>query len=70
MQRQSRVVGLDELASLVRSAGERSLDEATRRSIERSLMAARSRDPSDRRVEEIERQWLVIRSRQPLARTA
>jgi hypothetical protein len=33
-------------------------------------MAARSRDPSDRRVEEIERQWLEIRSRQPVARSA
>ena len=70
MQRQSRVVGLDELASLVRSAGERSLDEATRRSIERSLMAARSRDPNDKRVEDIERQWMAVRGRQPLARTA
>lgn len=70
MQRQSRVVGTEELASLVRSAGERPIDDATRRSIERSLMAARSRDANDRRIAEIEQQWIAVRTRPPGSRAS
>jgi hypothetical protein len=69
MQRQSRVMGLDELAHVVRGAGEQSLDEATRRSIERSLMAAHVRDPGDKRAGEIERQWIALRHRSSPLRT-
>lgn len=69
MQRQSRVVGVDELSSLVRGAGEGTLDESTRRSIERSLAVARSRDTDDKRLDEIEQLWLVIKRRQPASPT-
>jgi tetratricopeptide (TPR) repeat protein len=70
MQRQSRVVGVDELSNLVRGAEQGGLDDAARRSIERSLMAARSRDSNDGRLDEIEQRWRSVKARQPVPRSA
>jgi hypothetical protein len=46
------------------------LDDAARRSIERSLMAARSRDSNDGRLDEIEQRWRSVKARQPVPRSA
>ena len=67
MQQQSRVMGLDELSKVIRGGVDQRLDEATRHSIERSLLAARSRGGSEHQVDEMERLWMAGKKQQSAA---